>query len=133
MAEALLTALKPEKFCVSKKGDPDILLTEFNEYVKTFERFTKACNLDQGHVPGEDGEHVGCATCGRLVAMFECVRQDKIQVLLEHVGKVEEGDSWNTTKTKVKFLTPVGTSMQKQNFSRRGTLKHLGINISHKF
>ena len=102
MAEALLTALKPEKFCVSKKGDPDILLTEFNEYVKKFERFTKACNLDQGHVPGEDGEHVGCATCGRLVAMFECVGQDEIQVLLEHVGKVEEGDSWNTTKTKVK-------------------------------
>ena len=36
MAEALLTALKPEKFQVSKKGDPDVLLTEFNEYVKKF-------------------------------------------------------------------------------------------------
>ena len=31
MADALLTALKPDRFTVSKKGDPDVLLTEFNE------------------------------------------------------------------------------------------------------
>ena len=98
MAEALLTALKPEKFQVSKKGDPDVLLTEFNEYVKKFERFIKACSLDQGHVPGEDGAHTGCATCGKLIAMFECVGQDEVQVLLDHVGKVEEGDSWEEVK-----------------------------------
>ena len=50
MAEALITALKPAKFSVSKKGDPDVLLSEFNDYVKTFERFTKACKLDADHV-----------------------------------------------------------------------------------
>ena len=98
MTEALMTALKPEKFSVSKKGDPDILLMEFNEYVKKFERFIKACNLDQGHVPGANGAHEGCGTCGRLLALFECVGQDKIQILLEHVGKVEEGDSWTEVK-----------------------------------
>ena len=78
MAEALFAALKPEKFSVSKKGDPDILLTEFKEYVKKFERFVKACSLDQGHVAGENGAHTGCGTCSRLVAMFECIGQDKI-------------------------------------------------------
>ena len=103
MAEALMTALKPDKFVVSKKCNPDVLLTEFNEYVKRFERFTKACNLDQNHVPGDDGNHTGCGTCGRLVAMFECIGQDEIQVLLEHVGKVEEGDSWAEVKKKLKM------------------------------
>ena len=102
MAEALMTALKPEKFSLSKRGDPDVLLTEFNEYVKKFERFVKACNLDQGHQPGEDGAHAGCATCSRLIAMFECVGQDEVQVLMEHVGKVEDGDSWDEAKRKIK-------------------------------
>ena len=97
-----MTALMPEKFVMSKKGDPDVLLTEFNEYVKKFERFIKACNLDQNHVPGEDGNHAWCGYCGRLVAMFECIGQDEIQVLLEHVGKVEEGDSWAEVKRKIK-------------------------------
>ena len=84
-----MMALKPEKFCVSRKGDLDTLLTEFNEYVKKFERFVKACNLDQGHVPGDDGAHAGCNTCSRLVAMFECVGQDEVQVFSSMLAKLK--------------------------------------------
>ena len=35
------------------------------------------------------------------MALFECVGQDEIQILLEHVGKVEEGDSWTEVKRKI--------------------------------
>ena len=34
--------------------------------------------------------------------MFECVGQDEVQVLIEHVGKVEDGYSWNEVKRKIK-------------------------------
>ena len=37
-----------------------------------------------------------------MVTMFECIRQDKVQVLMEYVGKVENGDSWEQLKDKVK-------------------------------
>ena len=130
MAEALMTALKPEKFCVSRKGDPDTLLTEFNEYVKKFERFVKACNLDQGHVPGDDGAHVGCNTCGRLVAMFECVGQDEVQVLLEHVGKVEDGDSWPEVKRKIKEAIMKQTNKASAVFKLFMELPQEGLTFS---
>ena len=46
MAAALM-ALKPEKFKVSQKGNPDTLLFDFNENVKKFERFYEACSLNR--------------------------------------------------------------------------------------
>ena len=91
MAEALMTALKPEKFCVSRKGDPDTLLTEFNEYVKKFERFVKACNLDQGHVPGDDGAHVGCNTCGRLVLCLNVWARMKFRYFSSILARLKMG------------------------------------------
>ena len=66
MAEALMSALKPEKFEVSQKGNPDTLLAEFNEYVKKLEQFAKACNLDISQV--------SAVTINQLIILHGAVR-----------------------------------------------------------
>ena len=102
MAEAaLMMTLKPDKLKVSKKGDPDVLLAEFTEYVRKFGVFIAACGLDRDHVAGADDAHAGCATCRRILATFKCVGQDEVMQLLEYTGNVEDGDKWDTVKTKV--------------------------------
>ena len=40
-----MTAVKPENFCMSKKGDPDVNLTEFNKYVKSLNVLSRLATL----------------------------------------------------------------------------------------
>ena len=77
-----MMTLNPDKLKVSKKGDPDVLLAEFTEYVRKFGVFIAACGLDRDHVAGADDAHAGCATCRRLLATFKCVGQDEVMQLL---------------------------------------------------
>ena len=111
-----MMTLKPDKFKVTKKGDPDTLLAEFTDYIRKFEEFAKACGFDQGHVPGVDDAHQGCGACKKLLTMFKCVGQDEVRQLVEFTGKVGQGENWENAKTKISNGIKVQTNKSSAVF-----------------
>ena len=61
--------LKPPPFSVSKVGDPEQLLQDFTEYVKTFRKFVLALGVRGEHTPN----HVTCGGCSKTKASMELV------------------------------------------------------------
>ena len=89
--------LKPPPFSVSKVGDPEQLLQDFTEYVKTFRKFVLATGVGGEHTP----THVTCGGCSKTKATMELVGGKDMCVLYEHVGVVLAGDSFDAAVTKI--------------------------------
>ena len=88
--------LKPPPFSVSKVGDPEQLLQDFMEYVKTFRKFVLATGVGGEHTP----THVTCGGCSKTKATMELVGGKDMCVLYEHVGVVLAGDSFDAAVTE---------------------------------
>ena len=65
----LAALLKPPVFSPSKAGDPDLLLQEWLDYVKTFQNFLKATREAGDHT----ADHMTCGACGKATAMLRLI------------------------------------------------------------
>ena len=87
----LAALLKPAPFVVQETGDPEQLLQDFKDYMKTFKKFLIATKVV--------GEHTAsCKDCGACVqarATLELVGGKDITTLFEHVGGVLERIIWS--------------------------------------
>ena len=61
--------LKPPPFTISKVGDPEQLLQDFTEYVKTFRNFVLATGVGGEHTAA----HAACGACSKTKATLELV------------------------------------------------------------
>ena len=89
--------LKPPPFSVSKVGDPEQLLQDFVEYVKTFRKFVLATGVGGEHTVG----HAACEGCSKTKATLELVGGKDMCVLYEHVGVVVAGDTFDAAMKKI--------------------------------
>ena len=89
--------LKPPSFAISKVGDPEQLLQDFTEYVKTFKKFVLATGVGGVHTV----DHAACGACNKLKATLELVGGKDMCVLYEHVGVVVDEDTFDAAITKI--------------------------------
>ena len=89
--------LKPPPFSVSKVGDPEQLLQDFVEYVKTFRKFVLATGVGGEHTVG----HAACEGCSKTKATLELVGGKDMCVLYEHVGVVVAEDTFDAAMKKI--------------------------------
>ena len=78
--------LKPPPFIISKVGDPEQLLQDFTEYVKTFRKFVLATGVGGEHTV----DHTACGACSKTKATLELVG-----------GKVEAADTFEAAMRKI--------------------------------
>ena len=76
-------------FSPSKAGDPDLLLQEWLDYVKTFQNFLKVTGEAGDHTAG----HMTCGACVKTTAMLRLIGGREVEILLDHTAAVVEGDS----------------------------------------
>ena len=89
--------LKPPPFTISKVGDPEQLLQDFTEYVKTFRKFVLATGVGGEHTVG----HAACGACSKTKATLELVGGKDMCVLYEHVGVVVDDDTFDAAMKKI--------------------------------
>ena len=89
--------LKPPPFAISKVGDPEQLLQDFTEYVKTFKKFVLATGVGGEHTV----DHAACGACTKIKATLELVGGKDMCVLYEHVGVVVDEDTFDAAITKI--------------------------------
>ena len=93
----LAAVLKPAPFVKTEAGDPEQLLQDFKEYVKRFRKYLLATGMEGVH----SQDHVDCAACTQAKASLELIGGKEVAVLMEHVGGVEEGDTFDGALKKV--------------------------------
>ena len=107
------TLLKPPPFTISKVGDPEQLLQDFTEYVKTFREFVLVTGIGGEHT----ADHTACGACSKTKATLKLVGGKDMSVLYEHVGVVEAGDTFEAAVRKIeegiKSQTNQATAMFK--------------------
>ena len=89
--------LKSPPFTSTKVGDPEQLMQDFMEYLKTFNKFMLATGVAGEHT----GDHSACAGCKKAKATLELVGGKEMGVLFEYVGVVTDGDTFTQAVEKV--------------------------------
>ena len=89
--------LKPPPFKLSKVGDPEQTLQDWKKYVKSFNRFLAVTKADGTHTV----DHTNCGGCKAAKNILLIIGQDALETLWDHVGKVEEDDSFKVALRKV--------------------------------
>ena len=104
--------LKPSPFTGTKMGDPEQLLQDFLEYVKTFNKFMLATGVGGDHT----ADHAECSGCKKAKATLELVGGQEMCVLFEHVGVVTDGDTFNQAVDKVEAGIKAQTNQATARF-----------------
>ncbi len=91
MTDTLASILKPQPFAATSKGDPEQLLQDWRKYVKTFKNFLRVTKAAGAHTEA----HAGCEACASSQAMLRMIGGEEVDTLLDHVGKVGEGDKFD--------------------------------------
>ena len=96
----LAMLMKPGPLIVKKRGDPEQLLKDYEDYVKVFKEFLAATGVAGDHT---NPEVVGtpCGACVKAKNMLRLVGGDQIRTLFDHVGTVLDTDSWLESLAKV--------------------------------
>ena len=92
--------LKPPPLVVKKKGDPEQLLKDWEEYIKVFKEFLAATGVAGAHANPEVA-NTPCATCVKSKNMLRLVGGDQVRTLFDHVGIVQDTDDWKNALEKV--------------------------------
>ena len=92
--------LKPPPLVIKKKGDPEQLLKDWDEYVKVFKEFLAATEVAGAHANPEVA-NTPCATCIKSKNMLRLVGGDEVRTLFDHVGMVVDSDDWKDALKKV--------------------------------
>ena len=73
----LVALLKPPPLKLSKVGDPEQTLLDWQDYVKTFKRFIEVTKVDGDHT----AEHVNCLGCKTVKNVILMVGQKELNVM----------------------------------------------------
>ena len=96
----LAMLLKPAPLVVKKKGDPEQLAKDWEDYIKVFKEFLEATGVTGEHVNPEVA-NTPCAACVKAKNMLRLVGGDQVRTLFDHTGMVEDKDSWKEAIEKV--------------------------------
>ena len=96
----LAMLLKPAPLVVKKKGDPEQLAKDWEDYIKVFKEFLEATGVAGNHVNPEVA-NTPCAACVKAKNMLRLVGGDQVRTLFDHTGMVEDKDSWKEALEKV--------------------------------
>ena len=94
--ERLGGVVKASPFKLSKVGDPEQTLLDWQKYVKSFNQFLAVTKADGTHT-----EHVDCRGCKVTKDILLMIGQDELETLWVHVGRVDEEDSFKVVLRKV--------------------------------
>ena len=97
--DKLVGLLKPPPFKISKVGDPEQTLLDWQEYIKLFKRFLAVTKVDGTHT----AEHRNCQGCEVVKNIFLMIGQEALETLWDHIGKVEDDDSFEVALRKVEM------------------------------
>ena len=92
--------LKLSPLMVKRKGDPEQLSWDWEEYIYTFNVFLEVTGQIPAH---EDPEVVGtpCTACKKTKQILILIGGLEVKALLDHVGNVTETDSWSEMLVKI--------------------------------
>jgi hypothetical protein len=96
----LAMLLKPAPLVVKRKGDPEQLSKDSEDYVKVFQEFLGATGVAGVHANPEVANNP-CAACLKAKNMLRLVGGDQVRTLFDHVGMVVASDSWKGALEKV--------------------------------
>ena len=92
--------LKPGPLVVKKKGDPEQLSKEWEDYIKIFREFLAATGVVGAHATPEVAG-TPCPACNKSKNMLRLVGGDEVRVLFDHVGQITETDNWENALDKI--------------------------------
>ena len=90
--------LKPGSFKIKNKGDTEQLLQDCKEYVELMDKFFMATGALGNHTGG----HQDCGVYRKAKSMLTLIGGREIDSLYKHVGKVEEGNSYEQAIQKIR-------------------------------
>ena len=96
----LAMLLKPTPLVLKKKGDPEQLAKDWEDYIKVFKEFLEATGVAGAHADPEVA-NTPCAACVKAKNMLRLVGGDQVRTLFDHTGMVEDKDSWKEALNKV--------------------------------
>ena len=96
----LAMLFKPGQLVIKKKGDPEQLAKDWEDYVRSFSTFLKATGVAGVH---DSPEIAGtpCQACEKTKNILLLVGGEEVRTLFDHVGRVQDADSWKETLEKV--------------------------------
>ena len=92
--------LKPARLVIKKKGDSEQLSKDWEKYMREFTTFLKATGVVGNHVSPEVAG-TPCQACDKAKNMLLLVGGEEVRILFDHVGRVQDTDSWQESLTKV--------------------------------
>ena len=95
----LAMMLKPEQLVVKKKGDPEQLSKDWEDYIKVFREFLEATGVAGDHADPEVVD-APCSACKKAKNMLRLVGGEQVRTLFDHVGMVEDKHSWEEALEK---------------------------------
>ena len=100
MAEGggLFLALKPGPFMIKEKGDPEVLFYEFKKYADNFKEFLVVTKTGANHSENHVAPCKGCKISKSCIWMMG---GEEMKMLFEHVGRVEEDDTFTDALAKI--------------------------------
>ena len=96
----LAVLLKPGPLVIKQRGDPEQLLKDWEDYQKVFKEFLAATGVAGRHVNPEV-ENTPCAACIKAKSMLRLVGGDEMRTLFDHVGLMEDTDTWDESLQKI--------------------------------
>ena len=106
----LAMMLKPALLVIKKKGDPEQLAKDWENYVKVFKEFLEATGVTGVHDHPEV-RGTSCAACVKAKNMLRLVGGDEVRTLFDHVGMVKDTDNWQES---LRFLKELRNKRIKQ-------------------
>ena len=94
--------LKPAQLVLKRKGDPEQLAKDWQEYVKVFQEFLQATEVAGNHANPER-PNSPCTVCVKVKNMLRLVGGDEVRTLFDHVGMVGPEDTWEETLQKISY------------------------------
>ena len=92
--------LKPAQLVIKRKGDPEQLAKDWQEYVRVFQEFLQATDVAGSHANPETPNNP-CVVCVKVKNMLRLVGGDEVRTLFDHVGMVGLEDTWEETLQKI--------------------------------
>ena len=92
--------LKPAQLVLRRKGDPEQLFKDWDNYINVFKEFLEATGVVGTHADPEIPDDP-CAACVKVKNMLRLIGGDEVRTLFDHVGMVEGRDNWQQSLDEV--------------------------------
>ena len=96
----MMMMLKLSPLMVKRKGDPEQLSWDWEEYVYTFNVFLEATGQIPAHADPEVPD-TPCRACKKMRNFMIFIGSAEVKMLFDHVGNVTETDNWPRILEKI--------------------------------